>query len=472
MTTTQIRPPTPTESALDRGRGFLVTMVLAIATIGFALSQTALLPAIGRLASVYRVSSEQATWMLTGYLLSAAVLTPVAGRLGDQFGRRRILMAVLLLFAVGGLIAGASDQFGLAITGRVIQGAGGGVFPLCYAVVRDELAPARRASAIGLVSALAGIGGGLGLLFGGLLAEDGWYLGFLCLVWAIAVVPAIAARFVLRPSLEAPSGRIDAAGTVLLGAGITLPLLAASEATAWRWLAAVIAGVGALVLGVFVAVERRSPSPLVDLQAFVRPRILLVNAATILVGFAMFAAFLLVPQLASAAPSSGYGWNATAVSSALPLLPGCLVMLLAGPLAGVWARRYPALPLIIGTTLTTVGLGLLAAWHGGAMPVTIGSTVLLFGIGLCFAATPNLIVLEVPESQTGQATGINTLLRSVGSSLGAQLIAVVLASLATHAGLASNAGYTLGFAVASAAAAVALILALLLRRTSAALSLN
>jgi MFS family permease len=132
-------------------------------------------PAIGQLAKDLNTSAQNMTWTLTAYLVSAAALTPVLGRLGDMFGKRRMLVISLLVFAAGGALAALGGNPGQVVTGRVLQGAGGGIFPLCFGIVRDEFPAKRRPGAVGPVSAIAGIGGGFGLLMGGLLVDHASY---------------------------------------------------------------------------------------------------------------------------------------------------------------------------------------------------------------------------------------------------------------------------------------------------------
>ncbi|GAQ53340.1 MFS transporter [Streptomyces acidiscabies] len=443
--------------------------ILGLAALAFSLAQTSLAPALSDMAASLHTSPQNTAWALTGYLVAAAVLTPVFGRLGDMFGKRRLLVASLVLFAIGGAWAALGDSLTVVVIGRVVMGAGGGIFPLCFGIIRDEFPAHRRAGAVGLVSAIAGLGGGLGLLMGGLLVDHASYRWIFWAGTMMAAVAAVAAHFLLPESPVRTPGKVDFAGTALLGAGITAPLIAISQASTWGWTSGRTLGLiaaGLVVLAVFVLVERRTAEPLVDMGVLVQRPVLMTNVATLLIGFGMFGVFLLVPQLVQTPEASGYGFGGDATRAGLLMLPGCLMMLVAGPLSGVLTARFGGkVPLSLGGVVTAAGLALLAVAHGSQGAV-LGFTMVVFtGIGLAFAAMPNLIVDAVDPARTGEATGVNALVRSVGSSLGSQVIASILANSATASNpLPTEHAYTVSFLVGGAGALVAAVVTLLIPR--------
>ena len=147
------------------------TGILALAALAFALAQTAVIPGMRGMAQSLHTSTETVSWVLTGYLVAAAVLTPVVGRLGDMFGKRRMLAVALVLFGAGGAVAAVAPNVWIVVAARVLQGAGGGIFPLCFGIISDSFPEKRRPGALGLISAIAGVGAGGGLLLGGLLTD-------------------------------------------------------------------------------------------------------------------------------------------------------------------------------------------------------------------------------------------------------------------------------------------------------------
>jgi MFS family permease len=225
-------------------------------------------------------------------------------------------------------------------------------------------------------------------------------------------------------------------------------------------------GAGAAVLAGWVVLQRRTVQPLADVELLARPPVLMTNLATLLVGFGMFGSFILIPQLAEAPESTGYGFGLSATGAGLLMLPGALVMLVAGPFAGRLVRQHGGkLPLALGAFVAAGGLLGMAVDHGSVAAMVGWNVVLSIGIGLAFAAMPNLIFDAVPQAETGEATGFNTLVRSIGASLGSQISAAILTgSAVAGAVLPSDDGYTVAFAVSAAVALVAALAATLIPR--------
>jgi EmrB/QacA subfamily drug resistance transporter len=445
--------------------------ILGVAALAYALAQTTVIPAIPDLMGALHTDESGVTWTLTAYLVSAAVFTPLVGRLGDIYGKRRLLVVALFAFAAGSVIAAVSASLWVVVAGRVVQGVGGGIFPLCFAIVRDEFPRDRVARGIGLMSAIAGIGGGLGLVLGGLLVD---YVSYHWIFWlgaAMGLGAAVATELLVPESPIRTPARLDVRGALVLAVGLVLPLIAISQAHSVGWTSTrtlVLIGAGLVVLVFWVALQRRTEEPLADVEALARPRVLLTNVATLLVGYGMFGSFILIPTLAQSQASTGYGFGDDATQAGLLLVPGCLMMLAFGPLSGIVGGRVGnKVPLALGGFLTALGLALLAAGHGTQAEVIAFSVIMSAGIGLAFAAMPNLIIEAVPPEQTGEATGFNALVRSVGSSLGSQVSATILAGSAV-AGVPTDAGFTHAFAVSAVVAACAGAVALVIPRARAA----
>ncbi|MGW3624744.1 MFS transporter [Streptomyces sp. NPDC000880] len=450
-------------------KGSLV--VLALAATAYALAQTAVVPAMTGMAKALHASSASVTWVLTGYLVAAAILTPVLGRLGDMFGKRRMLLIALLLFGAGAVMAAVVGNIWLVVVARVLQGAGGGIFPLCFGIISDDFPPNRRPGALGLISAIAGIGAGAGLLLGGLMID---HTSYHWIFWSGAIMAGLAILGVrtLPANNNHVTGKVDYVGAVLLAVGVTAPLIALTKTADWGWGDARVLGLiaaGLIILVLFGLFERRVREPLVDISVLGRPAVLATNITTLLAGFAMFGAFVLIPQIAETPRASGYGFGMDATQAGLLLLPACLLMLLAGPLSGKLSTKVGGkVPLALGALIAAGGLGLLAAQHGSVTTIVIYSMVVFAGIGLAMAAMPNLIVGAVPPSMTGQATGVNALIRSLGSSIGSQVAATLLAGSVTAGTLLpADHAFTQAFAIGAVAAAVAGAAALLIPRAGA-----
>jgi MFS family permease len=213
--------------------------------------------------------------------------------------------------------------------------------------------------------------------------------------------------------------------------------------------------------------ETRVDQPLVDMRVLRRRPVLMTNITAVLVGFSMFASFLLIPQLAQTNSRFGYGFSASVTGAGLLMLPSTLVMLVAGPWAGRLATRASSrLPLVLGTFSGMLAFICYALFHGSEWEICVGGALLGIGIGFSFASMANLVVESVPREEVGVATGINTIMRSLGGALGAQLVASLLtAKTITGTAIPSEAAYTDAFIVAAVAAGLAVIAALAIPRT-------
>jgi EmrB/QacA subfamily drug resistance transporter len=453
--------PTPNRSLL----------ILSTAALAFALAQTTLIPALGDLKTQLHTDSSGVAWTLTGYLLAAAVFTPVFGRLGDMFGKRRLLVASLIAFALGSVVAALGHTLETVVAGRVLQGVGGGIFPLCFGIIRDEFPRERVGQSIGLISATLGIGGGVGLVIGGLLVDHASYHWIFWLSAAMSAAAAVAIELYIPESPHRSPGKVDVRGALVLGAGLVLPMVGISRANVWGWgstrtLGLVVAGL--VILAGWVALQKRTAEPMADIKTLATPPVLMTNIATVLVGFGMFGSFILIPQLAEASTSTGYGFGLSATGAGLLMLPSALAMLFVGPVSGILgARMGNKVPLALGGLTTAVGLILMGVAHDSELEILVFNTISSVGVGLAYAAMPNLIVDAVPRSRTGEATGFNAVVRSVGSSLGSQITAAVLAgSVLASTGLPGDSGFTDAFLISGGVALAAALVAVVIPRTS------
>ncbi|MBM3677935.1 MAG: MFS transporter, partial [Actinobacteria bacterium] len=262
-------------SAKDvRPAALIAAMALGGTAYGFAA--TMVIPAVPAIQRSLDVSPTAAGWALSAYLIAASVLTGIVGRLGDVFGRRRVLVGALVAAALGSAVCAATDLLPVLLVGRVIQGAGGGVYPLAYAILRERLEPGRRESALGLMAATMGLGGGFGPVLGGLVSDHASYRWIFVVVGVMALA---AAALVVRvvPLVAPPAGgraRIDVLGAVVLAVTVSAPLIAVSQANRWGWAAPstlALFAVGAAMLAVFVALERRVAEPLVSMRTMALP---------------------------------------------------------------------------------------------------------------------------------------------------------------------------------------------------------
>jgi EmrB/QacA subfamily drug resistance transporter len=417
-------------------------------------------PALPAIQKDLGTTTTGVTWVLTVYLLTASIATPILGRLGDMFGKERVLVGVLVGFGIGSLVAALSHTIGLLIAGRAIQGCAGAVFPLAFGIIRDEFPPRLVAQGIGLISATFGIGGGVGLVLAGVVVD---HLSYEWIFWIALIVTAVAIvctlLFVPESPVKVPA-KIDWVGAALMSLGLASLLLGISQGPTWGWTSAGVLGLfvtASVALLVWARYELRVPEPLVDMRMLRRRPVWTTNLATAFIGFGMFGSFILIPQFVQAPPHAGYGFNATVTEAGLILLPSTAVMLFAGPFAGWLGGRFGSrLPMLLGCLLAAAAFGLIAVAHDHKWQLYIGTALMGAGIGFAFAAMANLIVEAVDPTETGVATGMNTIMRTVGGALGGTISAtIVTAHYIAGTTIAKESGYTAAFALS----AVVLLLA-------------
>ncbi|MBJ7328834.1 MAG: MFS transporter [Solirubrobacteraceae bacterium] len=441
----------------------LTFFALATGAIAFTLLQSMVSPALPTIQRELGTSTSTVTWVLTGFLLSASVATPILGRLGDMFGKERMMVVALGGLWVGTLIAGLANSIEVLIAGRLVQGLGGAVFPLAFGIIRDEFPPERVPTGIAMTSAIMGIGAGAGIVLAGPIVDAlsyHWLFWFPLIAISIALVTTI--RFVPESPVKTP-GKVNWLGAFLLSGWLVALLFGISKASAWGWTSATFLGCMALaaaIAALWVRVELRTDEPLIDMRMLQKRGVWTTNLTGLLLGFGMYGSFILIPQLVQMPESTGYGFGATVTESGLFLLPTTAMMLLISPVAGRLTSKVGAkIPLVIGTGCAAVAFVILAAAHGEKIDIYIASAVLGTGIGMSFASMANLIVGFVSPQQTGAATGMNTIMRTVGGSLGAQVLASILTAHVVL-GRPGEVGFTVGFWFSAAAVGLAFLAAL------------
>lgn len=443
----------------------LTLAILTMAGTAFALQQTMVFPALSTFQQEFDTTPAWATWVLTAFLLTASVATPLLGKLGDQYGKERMLVVALAIFLVGTVAGAFAWDIGSLIAARALAGAGGAVFPLSFGIIRDEFPPEKVKVGIGLLSAVFGVGGGFGIVLSGLIVE---YLSWrwLFIVGAIPVAAAIV--LVHRYVPESPvrsRARVDVVGAVLLSGALVALLVGLTEGESWGWSSARFVGLIAaslILFGAWIATELRVSEPMVDMRMMSQRPVFLTNVTALIAGFAMFGSFVLVPQFVSTPESSGYGFGASPIVAGLYLLPSSIVMLFAGPAAGVLGRRYGSKwPLSVGMALVAAaGFGL-AAWHDEPVEIIVAMALLGAGVAASFAAMAALITESVRPTETGIATGMNTVMRTVGGVVGGQIGAAILtASIVAATGLPDEHAYAVAFGLSAIAAGVASFVAI------------
>ncbi|MEU7721184.1 MFS transporter [Streptomyces tibetensis] len=461
-------------SAPSRPNG--VVAVLALAGIVVSLMQTLVIPIVPELPDYLDASAANAAWAVTATLLAAAVATPVVGRLGDMFGKRRLLLVSVVLLVSGSIVCALSDSLVPMIVGRTLQGLSAAVVPLGISIMRDVLPAERLAGSTALMSASLGVGGALGLPAAAFIADHyDWHLLF----WISAVLGLVALALVVMVVPESAvrtGGSFDLLGSLGLSTALVSLLLAVSKGGDWGWTSGTTLGLFAGAAVVFLAwgwYELRTEQPLVDLRTTARRQVLFTNLASVALGFSMFAMSLVLPQILQLPEQTGYGLGRSMLAVGLILAPqGLVMMAMSAVSAGITRAKGPKVTLMIGALVVAAGYGLSIVLMSEVWHIVLVACVIGGGVGFAYGAMPALIMSAVPASETAAANSLNTLMRSMGTSFASALAGVILAQLTTDFGghaLPSENGFKSVMALGAGSAVLAFALASFLprRRTAA-----
>jgi EmrB/QacA subfamily drug resistance transporter len=443
----------------DRQHPTLTLGVLSLSALAYILLQSMVLPALPEIGRALHTSQTTVAWVLTAYLVSASVATPVLGRLGDMFGKKKVLLVVLAMLIAGSILAALTSSVPVMLAARVIQGAGGAIFPLAFSIIRDEFPRERVAGAIGVLSALIGVGAGVAIVIAGPIVEN---LSIHWLFWipaAMTAVALVATVFWVPESPVTAPGRINPLAVTTLSAWLVCLLLGVSEGGEWGWTSLRVLGLFAAAILLFVAwlaTEMRAAEPLVDVRMMRIPAVWWTNISATLFGFGMYSVMIVVPAFLQTPSSAGYGFGASITRSGLALLPLSGAMLVAGILTGAFSTRYGSkVPLVVGSVLSAIGMLVLAVAHGSEWNFYVAMALAGLGIGFAFSAMSNLVVEAVPPAQTGVATGMNANVRTIGGAIGSQIVSSVIVAGVVVGALPKEHGYELAFIVMAGALAVA-----------------
>src|SRR5690242_1457320 len=433
--------------------------VLALGVAAFALLQSLVIPVLTTVQHQLHTSQAAVTWVLTAYLLSASVMTPILGRIGDMAGKKRVFVLTLAALAVGSLLAAVASSITVMIIARVIQGVGGGMVPVAFGIIRDEFPVSKVAGAVGALASLTAVGAGLGIVIAGPIvnALDYHWLFWLPLILTVAAAAA-AMIFVPESPVRTP-GRISWLPAVLLSGWLVALLVALSQAPSWGWKSGRVMGLlaAAVVLAAaWIAAELRAATPLIDMKMMRRTAVWTNNLVSLLLGVGMYATFAFLPEFVQTPSAAGYGFGASITQSGLMLLPSSVTMFVTGMFTGRLTAWLGGKVLVVAGCLTgAAAMAILAFAHDQQWQIYASNALMGVGFGLAFSAMSALIVMAVPASQTGVASGMNANIRTIGGSIGSAAMASIVTSSLAATGLPLESGYTTGFAAMTGALVLA-----------------
>ena len=437
--------------SLDRINYKATYAVILLGVTAYSLLLSMVFPALPAIQRGLHTSQATATWVLTIYLLSASICTPIVGRIGDKVGKERMLVFALTMLGVGAILAGLSTSIGMLLFARAVQGAGGGVLPLSFGIIKDEFPKERVGFAVGFTSAILAVGSGVGTVAAGPLVQ---HFGWRSLFWvplAMVFAAAIMAHLFVPESPVRMPGKINWFAALLLSIWLACLLVGVSKAPTWGWGSPVVLLLFVLALifiCVWISVEWRAKHPLIDMKMMRSKPVWTNNLVAFLIGIGMYASGAILPEYLQTPTNQGYGFGLSITMSSIYQLPNIVMMFIFGLWSGGISRRIGSKPtLLIGVAASAVGYLMLAFVSSTGIEVMVAAALLGMGFGLAFSALAHLIVSSVPDNQTGVAAGMNTNIRNIGGAIGAALVSSVIAATLQADGFPRKAGYVLAFGI-------------------------
>ncbi|NNH70307.1 MFS transporter [Nocardia uniformis] len=458
MTTTTAVAGTDSDG---RSKAHLGLTLLALCAAGLVVSlqQTVVIPLLPRMIVQLDTDVSGVTWLFTASLLTGAVSTPLLSRFGDMYGKKPMVLTAMGLLIIGSVICALADTLGVYIAGRALQGTSAAMIPLAIGIIRDTFPRERLIGAIGVVSGTMGVGGTVGLLVTGLIADRTqdphpvfW------LTAALGVLAAILIQVSAQNNGVRHGGRPDYIGAILLAGLLICLLLGISQGPRWGWGSGSVIGlfVAAIALTVvWVFVELRVSQPLVRLPLLVGPQSLSANLASALLGFSMFGSFTLVSNfIQTPADKVGYGLSGSVLAVGLYGIPSAALMTFFSFRTGKIAGRIgPAYTLAIGAGFAGASMAWLAISHDHGYDMVIAQLLQGTGFGIGYAALGTLAVQHVSMSESGIASGINSLVRTAGGSIAGAVTASILSThVITGTQVPTLNAYVASFAILSVGA--------------------
>lgn len=444
--------------------GALGALALALGTL-----QAVVEPSLPLLQRDLGIGPADGSLILITLLITGAVVAPIAGKLGDRYGGKRVLVALMAAVSAGGLLSSVAPNLPVLLLGQVLQGAMVGAMPLSFILVRRYLPPGQTQVAVGIVSGLFTGGGLIGMLIAGPIAE-GLSRHWMFAIPTIAIIASTLTVSRLMPDDQPveSDAKIDWLGVVLLSSTLVALMLGIMTVTGGGLpplaVGAVTVVVAALATG-WVAVERRADSPMVDLRMLARPAIWSACVVTLLmsVGFGM--AVNGVPQL-FAVSAAGFGFGASSSEIGLLLMPATIAGVAAGVTGGIAARRFgPRAVIFAAAIVTAATLISLASLHDAAWQVVVARAVLAFAVSVSATALLAGTATAVATEDTGIATSLLVVTRVIGIALGAQIAGVILeAGTDPGSDYATESAFTTSFVIAGGIAALSLLVIRFMRK--------
>ncbi|MGC2575418.1 MAG: MFS transporter [Candidatus Nitrosopolaris sp.] len=481
--------------------------------------ETMLLPAIQDIIRDFDIPYNTSSWILTAYLISGAVATPISGKLSDIYGRKKMIILILIIYIIGISAGGVSTNISFLLAARVIQGIGISMFPIAFGIIRDQLPKEKLAIGVGIFSSMFAAGSVVGLAVGGTIIQDfGWHATFLSIVPVAIILWAIINKFIDgndRKSAEvvekegkfvqveytansnrAPSpnqGGVGTKGNITrsldIKGAITLAVVIASFLLTLTYIGnssgnnvstnsipTIVMSLAFLSIGslaLFIIIERRAASPLMEIGLMTHRILLPANIIILIFGMTMFMVYQTTPILVRSPHPLGFGGDA--VATAMVQLPFMVVFLIFAPSSGFIVSKMGNLkPTIAGAMIMTVGFFILFMFHSTEFIVAMNLAIVAAGISLMQVGAFNITMEYTPCQFSGVSLGMSVVLVLIGSSIGPaiagiymqthQVVVKGISSVGGVGSFPSPVAYNLIFLTAALISTISIVLVIILKR--------
>ena len=477
----------PNEPSSDKvsSKAWKTLAILSLIATMMMYSETMLVPAIPDLIKDFHISYSASSWILTTYLVTGAIMTPITGRLSDIYGKKRILLVIMIIYAVGVSIGGFVTNIYEMLSVRIIQGVGMSMFPIAFGIVREQFPRKKLAIGQGIISSMFAAGAVIGLVAGGNLIQNyGWQSTFFSIIPIVLFLLVIIQKFIhigeVHPEWklegkdyqDGTKNGIDIPGAVTLAVTVTAFLMALTFVEEGDSIGSTMIGlvaIGVVFFVLFVTIEKKSKSPLINLDVLLHKAILPSNIMVMIVGLSMFMVFQTIPVLVRSPLPLGFGGDPTTTANVQ--LPFALVLLIFGPTSGfIISRLGSTKPIIAGSIISTVGFISLFMYHSTEFFVSVNLAILSTGLSLTNVGAMNIVMLATPKQNVGVSLGMSTLIRIIGASIGPAMAGMFMQTHKTSlpgiiGAFPTSDSYNLIFLSASIISVVSIGLAIFLKLT-------
>jgi MFS family permease len=469
---------------ISRSAWKTLAILSLIATMSM-YAETMLVPAIPDLIKDFSISYNTSSWILTTYLIAGAIMTPISGKLSDIYGKKKVLLIIMIIYTVGVSSGGFTTNIYSMLLVRIIQGVGMSMFPIAFGIIRDQFPRSKIAIGQGIITSMFAAGAVIGLVAGGHLIQNyGWQYTFFSIIPIALTLLVIIKKLIHVDDAHNPNitsegmkneklqNKIDIPGAIALAISVTsflLTLTFVENGTSGSYLIIELLGIAIISLILFVLIERKVKSPLVDFKVLLHKSIFPANMMVMIVGLSMFMVFQTIPVLVRSPMPLGFGEDPLATANVQ--LPFALVLLIFGPTSGFIISKLGSIkPIIAGSIIGAAGFYSLFLFHSTESLVAVNLALLSAGLSLTNVGAMNIVMLATPKQSAGVSLGMSTLIRIIGASIGPTIAGmymqthqVAVNGFSTHFPSADS--YNLIFLTATIISIISIILAVILWKT-------